>query len=89
MMMSLPFPLIDLQRDGQIAEERCTASHESFPAARKARAARPKHHARRLTGRMAAREGDLPEGVRQGGRRLALLRLGWRKRRRPLRQDGA
>ena len=48
----------------------------------------PSHHARRFTGRLAAREGDLPGDRRQGRRRRALLRLGGRKRRRPLREDG-
>ena len=48
----------------------------------------PSHHARRLARRVAAREGDLPGDRRQGGGRHAVLRLGGRRRRGPLRQDG-
>ena len=46
------------------------------------------HHAWRESGSLAARQGDLPIDRRQGGRRHALLRLGGRKWRGPLRQDG-
>ena len=49
---------------------------------------RPFHHARRQSRSMAAREDDLPGHRRQGRRRHAVLRLGRRRRRRPLRQDG-
>ena len=56
---------------------------------RRRRAPRPLHHARRQSRCMAACERDLPGDRRQSGRRNALLRLGGRRRRRPLRQDGA
>ena len=49
----------------------------------------PQHDARRLPCRMAVCEADLPGHLRQGRGRLSLLRLGWRKRRGSLRQDGA
>ncbi|MEI9893657.1 MAG: NAD(P)-binding domain-containing protein [Chthoniobacter sp.] len=39
--------------------------------------------------RVAAREGHFPGHRRQGGRRHSVLRLGGRRRRRPLREDGA
>ena len=55
---------------------------------RRRRALRPVDHARRQSRGVAAREGDLPVHRRQGRRRHALLRLGGRRRRRPLRQDG-
>ena len=47
----------------------------------------PSHHARRQPGRLGARQAHLPGHRRQGGRRHALLRLGGRRRRRPLRED--
>ena len=37
---------------------------------------------------LALCQAHLPGYLRQGGRRRCLLRLGWRERRRPLRQDG-
>ena len=53
------------------------------------RAVRPFDHARRQSGSLATREADLPGHCGQGGRWDTLLRLGGRKRRRPLREDGA
>ena len=55
---------------------------------RRRRAPWPVHHARRFARRVAAREGHFPEHRRQGRRRHAVLRLGGRKWRGPLRQDG-
>ena len=52
------------------------------------RAPRPVHHAGRKSGRLAAREGNLPGHRGQGRGRHALLRLGGRERRRALREDG-
>ncbi len=56
---------------------------------RRGRAARTVDHAGRQSGRVAAREADLSGDCRQGGGRHALLRLGGRRRRRALREDGA
>ena len=49
---------------------------------------RPVDHARRQSCGVAACEGDLPGHRRQGRRRHAVLRLGGRRRRGPLREDG-
>ena len=55
---------------------------------RRRRALWPVDHARRQSGGLAAREGNLPVDCGQGRRWLALLRLGGRGRRGPLREDG-
>ena len=57
---------------------------------RRRRAVRPVDHAGRQPGGVAACEGDLPGDCGQGGETAtAVLRLGGRRRRRPLREDGA
>ena len=52
------------------------------------RAARAEHHARRFARRVAACEGYFPRRFRQGRRQRSLLRLGRRRRRGPLCEDG-
>ncbi len=56
---------------------------------RRGRTARAVDHAGRIRCRVAARERDLPGDCREDARRRAMLRLGRRGWRRPLRQDGA
>lgn len=56
---------------------------------RRRRTERPQHDARRQPRRVAVCEAYFPVDLREGRGWLSLLRLGWRKRRGSLRQDGA
>src|SRR5882724_2256332 len=55
---------------------------------RRRRASRSVNHARRFARRVAACEGNFSGRLREGRRQCSVLRLGRRRRRGPLRQDG-
>ena len=77
-----------IRRTTQVEVERAPLHRHRRFGRRGGGATRPLDHARRIACRVAARKADLPGDRGQGGRR-ALLRLGRRKRRGALRQDGA
>ena len=77
-----------IRRDEVPGRERDSLHRHRRLRRRGRRAHGPSHHARRQSRGLAAGQGDLPVDRRQDARRRALLRLGGRRRRRPLRQDG-